>query len=88
MKLPTRARFRMKRTQWNFGLRTAHDSAGRLRLSSKRRGNEYDQRKDERGPNLHGTPPGRRRDAATLGRQAGSVKALSPVLLPPPTAPG
>jgi len=32
--------------------------------------------------------PGGGWDAGTLGRQAGSVKALSPVPLPPPTAPG
>ena len=36
-----------------------------------------DEAKDERGPDLHGTPPRRRWDTGKVGRQAGSVKARS-----------
>ena|SRR6266446_3300366 len=50
--------------------------------------NSLVERQCERAPYLHDTPPLGRWDAGTVGRQEGSVKALSPVLLPPPTAPG
>jgi len=50
-----------------------------LRLGGERRHKQdgEDKRKDERSPDLHGTPSRRRWDAATVGRQAERVKALA-----------
>src|SRR5712691_10757200 len=45
-----------------------------LRFSEEAGDQNSRERKDERGPDLHGTPPRRRWDTETLGRQAGRVK--------------
>src|SRR5438093_11073694 len=53
-----------------------------LRVCGERRQKQdcEDERKDERGPDLHGTPPRRRWDAGTVGRQARGVKRRSAAL--------